>query len=334
MATAREPLVAVLTPVHDGASSIAACLASVQAQDYRNWIHVVVDNASNDSTRHIAESVAAADPRVSVRSFGQLLPMLENFNRALALVPSDARYLKQLHADDALRPGCLRAMVDAAESDPSIGVVVSKFYEGSVVNGRNQPSRGARLAGRNVAKDTLLGKSNVLGTPSVTLLRMERLVGWPSLFHPIEFPRGHPAQPPHCQADKESLLATLEHEDVVFLPQPLITVGREDRSATNFARQVGGWHPCRVDLLLRCGARFMNEDTLRKGIRRTVWRWIRSLTWHSFKQLGRSDPDFCLYQSLCLSDLIPRLRDSGYAREAAMLTLFQPALVGCAAPSR
>jgi hypothetical protein len=58
------------------------------------------------------------------------------------------------------------------------------------------------------------------------------------------------------------------------------------------------------------------------------------LTWHSFKQLGRSDPDFCLYQSLCLSDLIPRLRDSGYAREAAMLTLFEPALAGCAAPSR
>jgi glycosyltransferase involved in cell wall biosynthesis len=326
-----QPLVAVLTPVHDGAGTIAACLASVQAQDYSNWIHIVVDNASKDSTRQIAESLAALDPRVTVLSFTRLLPMLENFNRALALVPSEALYLKQLHADDTLRPGCLRAMVSAAERDPSVGVVVSQFYEASVLNPGNAPAKVVKLPGRKVAMETLLGTSNLLGTPSVQLLRMKGLVGWPSLFQAVDFPRGHPARPPHNLADKESLLATLERQDVVFLPEPLMDLGQDDRSATGFARRVGGWHPSRADLLLRCGALFMSEQALRNGVRHTVWKWVRSLAWRSLKLRVRSDPDFCLYQSLCLNDLIPRLRQSGFASEATALSYFEPGLARFAA---
>jgi len=100
----HEPLVAVMTPVHQGGESLAACLESVQAQSHRNWVHLVVDNASTDDTRRIAESYAASDARVTVLSFGELLPMLENFNRALTALPAGARYFKQLNADDTLHP--------------------------------------------------------------------------------------------------------------------------------------------------------------------------------------------------------------------------------------
>jgi hypothetical protein len=259
--------------------------------------------------------------------------MLDNFNRALPLVPSDARYLKQLHADDTLRPSCLRAMVTAAESDPSIGVVVCRFDLGSTAHPINAPSRPVRLRGREVAKDTLLGTSNILGSPSIPLLRMEHLVGWPSLFRTEKFPPGHPAQPPHNMGDKESLLATLAQTDVAYLPETLVSLGHdEDRSATTFSQRVGGWHPSRLDLLLRCRTRFMSEDVLHKGVRRTVWKWIRSLAWRSLKQIGRSDQEYCLYQRLCLEDLIPRLRDAGYSAEAAMLARLAPLLVRDPAP--
>src|SRR5262245_21053366 len=73
--TSGQPLVAVVTPVHNGADSLAACLESVRAQSYRNWCHLVVDNASTDATRNIADSRAAQDPRVKVLSFRELLPM-------------------------------------------------------------------------------------------------------------------------------------------------------------------------------------------------------------------------------------------------------------------
>ena len=322
----RQPLVAVMTPVHNGADSLAACLESVRAQNYKNWIHLVADNASTDGSREIAAQFAAQDPRVKVLSFRELLPMLENFNRVLAAVPPSAVYLKQLHADDTLHPTCIDKMVAAAERDPSVALVVSRFYLGSIVSPRNAPAQAVRLSGRTVAKETLLGTSNILGTPSVPLMRIDRLVGWPSLFRVDRFPPGHPSTPPHNQGDKESCLATLEREDVAFLPEPLVSLRDEGPSATGFARRVGGWHATRIDLLLRLGLRFMDEDTLRKGIRRTAWKWTRSMAWRSLKQLGHTDPEFCLYQRLCLENLVPRLREAGYTSEATMLSCFESGL--------
>ncbi len=263
--SSREPLVAVVTPVHNGADSLAACLESVRAQNYKHWIHLVADNASTDGTRQIAESFAASDPRVTVLSFRELLPMLENFNRALAEVPPTAVYLKQLHADDTLHPACLQIMVAAAERDPGVALVVSRFYLGSTLSPQNAPTHAVRLLGRTVARETLLGTSNVLGTPSVPLMRIDRLAGWPSIFRVERFPPGHPATPPHNQGDKESCLATLEREDVAFLPQPLVFLRDEGPSATNFARRVGGWHATRLDLLLRLGARFMRRRHAAQG---------------------------------------------------------------------
>jgi Glycosyl transferase family 2 len=319
MASSPQPLVAVMTPVHNGAEFLAACLDSVRAQNYQNWIHLVVDNASTDATRQIAESFAATDPRVRVLSYRELLPMFENFNRALAEIPTAAVYLKQIHADDTLHPACLRTMVATAECDPTVALVVSRFYLGSVLSPRNAPARAVRLSGPTVARETLLGTSNVLGTPSVPLMRIDRLVGWPALFPVERFPPDHPAIPPHNQGDKESCLATLERDDVAFLPEPLMFLRDRGPSATGFTRRVGGWHPTRLDLLLRQGARFMDEDTLRRAIRRTTWKWIRSMAWRSLKQLRGSDPEFCLYQILCLKALVPRLREAGYRSEAVLL---------------
>jgi hypothetical protein len=318
--TSGQPLVAVVTPVHNGADSLAACIESVRAQTYRDWIHLVVDNASTDATRQIAESFSAKDARVWVLSFRELLPMFENFNRALAAVPSQARYLKQIHADDTLHPECLMKMVVAAQSYPDVALVVSRFYVGSVLSPRRAPRRAVRLPGRAVARDTLLGTSNVLGSPSVPLMRIDRMVGWPSIFRVEKFPPGHPDAPPHNQGDKESCLDTLARSDVAFLPQPLVSLKDGGPSVAGFAHRVAGWHATRPDFLLRRGKDFMDEKTLRKGIRRTVWKWARTIAWRSLKQLRRRDPEFVQYQRLCLDDLIPRLRAAGYAREAELLT--------------
>ena len=76
VASLRQPLVAVMTPVYNGADSLTACLESVRAQNYKNWIHLVADNASTDGSRQIAERFAAQDPRVKVLSFREVLPML------------------------------------------------------------------------------------------------------------------------------------------------------------------------------------------------------------------------------------------------------------------
>ena len=317
--TSGQPLVAVVTPVHNGADSLAACLESVRAQSYRNWFHLVVDNASSDATRDIAESRAAQDTRVKVLSFRELLPMFENFNRMLTAVPSEARFLKQLHAGDTLHPECLMKMVVAAQNAPDVSMVVSRFYLGSTLSPARAPRRAVRLPGREVARDTLLGTSNVLGTPSVPLMRIDRIVGWPSLFRVEKFPAGHPDALPHNQCDSESCLGTLAQSDVAFLPEPLLFLRESGPSTTGFASRLGGWHPTRLDLLLRRGKDFIEDRTLQRTIRRTTRKWARAIVMRSLRQFRRSDPEFILYQRLCLDDLIPRLREAGFTREARML---------------
>jgi hypothetical protein len=65
---------------------------------------------------------------------------------------------------------------------------------------------------------------------------------------------------------------------------------------------------------------------MRTGIRRTSWNWARAMAWRSLKLLRRSDQEFLWYQRLWLENLIPRLRDDGYAREASTLAYFESGL--------
>jgi hypothetical protein len=50
------------------------------------------------------------------------------------------------------------------------------------------------------------------------------------------------------------------------------------------------------------------------------------------KQLGRSDSEFCLYQGLCLENLLPCLHEAGYTSEEAMLSYFEARLARFTSP--
>lgn len=328
-----EPLVAVVTPVHDGAAHLRRCMESVLRQEYENWIHIVVDNASRDTTRAIAEELADRDDRIAVYAQADFVGMLENFNRSLALVPEAAVYVKQLHADDALFPECLRRMVDAAERHPHAAIVTSRRYSGGALRPDGGPSELAIVPGQVAARAALLGGINYLGTPSLPLLRRELIVGWPALFDAAAFPPAHPAGPPFCHADKEAYLPTLEKADLVFIPRALIDQRRDSRSASGFAQRVAAWHPSRIELLLRHGQRFLAPRELGSGVRRSVLRYARSLGWRLTRHAALRDPEFVRYQVPAVEHCRRRLREAGYPAEELALAPFA-ALLRSVAESR
>jgi glycosyltransferase involved in cell wall biosynthesis len=57
MTSDAQPLVSILTPVHNNADHLAECIESVLAQTYRNWNHVIVNNGSTDGSLDIAQRV-------------------------------------------------------------------------------------------------------------------------------------------------------------------------------------------------------------------------------------------------------------------------------------
>ncbi len=58
------PFISVLVPARDEEANIAACLESLQKQDYVNYEILVLDDNSSDNTGAIVESAAAGDSRV------------------------------------------------------------------------------------------------------------------------------------------------------------------------------------------------------------------------------------------------------------------------------
>ena len=62
------PRVTIAMPAYNEENYIAACIASVQAQDYpADLIEILVaDGRSTDRTRDILAQLAAADPRIRV----------------------------------------------------------------------------------------------------------------------------------------------------------------------------------------------------------------------------------------------------------------------------
>lgn len=116
-------MVAIVTPVFNGEEFLAAAMESVQALDYPNLVHVVLDNASSDSTPAIMEQYRHRRVPLHTNRRATTIPMGANWNEAVGMVPPEARYFRILCADDTLYPDAIARPVAIAESDPDIGLV-------------------------------------------------------------------------------------------------------------------------------------------------------------------------------------------------------------------
>jgi glycosyltransferase involved in cell wall biosynthesis len=184
-----EPLVSVVTPVHNTAAYLAECIESVLAQTYRNYEYVVLDNCSTDGSLDIAKRYAARDSRIRVERTPELLGQVANYNRALELIDGRSRYCKIAQADDWLYSECLADMVAAAETDPGIALVSSYQMAGERIRGQGLPVQGRDalstvLPGSEACRRYLLSNQYLFGSPTSVLYRSdvirERVPFYPS----------------------------------------------------------------------------------------------------------------------------------------------------------
>jgi len=113
------PLVSAIIPAKDEEATIAACLASVRAQDYPNLEILVVDDRSTDRTAEIARGVAAVDSRVRVVAIEHLPPGWTGKTHALHVAAAGARgeWLWFVDADTLHIPPCLAIALEYARSE-------------------------------------------------------------------------------------------------------------------------------------------------------------------------------------------------------------------------
>jgi glycosyltransferase involved in cell wall biosynthesis len=170
----KRPLVCVVTPFCNVGDYLAECIESVLRQTYDNWEYILVNNRSTDKSAEIAEHYVKLHPeRIRLVHNVDFLSQIQNYNRALSLISPKSKYCKFVQADDWLFPECLGLMVEAAERDPSIGVVGSYSLEGRDVAFGGLPYPSPVVDGKAVCRLFFLESRYLFGSPTQLLLRSD-----------------------------------------------------------------------------------------------------------------------------------------------------------------
>lgn len=116
-----SPLVSVLIPAYNAEKFLSAAIESVLVQSFQNWELVICDDASKDSTLHIARRYEEPGKVRVVGNKGNL-GQFQTHNRLAEM--ASGKYIKYLHADDLLFPHCLDMMVHFMEyfADAAVGL--------------------------------------------------------------------------------------------------------------------------------------------------------------------------------------------------------------------
>ncbi|MCU1504397.1 MAG: hypothetical protein JWM12_3751 [Ilumatobacteraceae bacterium] len=109
--------VTVVTPVYNGTNYLAHTLASVRAQTFADFEHLVVDDGSTDATADLVREFAERDPRVRlVQQPNQGLSAARNTGLRLASPTSE--FVLFVDHDDLMRPRSLELLVAALRGVP------------------------------------------------------------------------------------------------------------------------------------------------------------------------------------------------------------------------
>jgi glycosyltransferase involved in cell wall biosynthesis len=155
-------LFSIITPSYNQAAYLEQTLRSVLEQDYPALEYIVVDGASSDGS---VEIIRRYGPRlawwVSEPDHGQAEAINKGFTRA----SSAGEYIAWLNSDDLYLPGTLRAVAEAFEQHPEVGLV---FGDVASINAAGETFNVMAFGPRSL--DDLLC-FNIISQPGVFLRR-------------------------------------------------------------------------------------------------------------------------------------------------------------------
>ena len=96
------PLVSIITPVYNAAPWLPETLASVQAQIFTDWEHILIDDGSKDESIPLIKAATEKDPRI--RLLGTPSNSGPAAARNMGLAAARGRFIAFLDADDLWRP--------------------------------------------------------------------------------------------------------------------------------------------------------------------------------------------------------------------------------------
>ena len=220
-------------------------MASVQALEYPNLVHVVLDNASTDATPDIIRSFEGHRVPLLTARNSVAIGMAANWNAAVTMVPSAAAYFRLLCADDTMRPDAIMQQVTVAERNPQVGLVGSLWRAEGLrghSSGEQLPKEREVFDGRWVLRGYLRREHFALSSMHVLIRRSELQDNRP--FYDASL----------ASFDSEANLRICSHASFGFVHQELSSWRIHDESVTSRIASKAFTHDiCWLDLLDRYG---------------------------------------------------------------------------------
>lgn len=245
-----QPLVSVITPVHNGAQYLAECIASVLAQTYEHWEYIITENCSTDASLEIALQYAQKDCRIRVHKNSEFVSAEENHHVAFRLMSPESVYCKIVHADDWLFPECIAKMVQAAEAHPSVGIVGAYRLNDTRVDLDGLPYERTVVSGQEICRARLLDDLMVFGSPSSLLFRSAVIRQTTPFFDSAHFPR---------HWDTAACYEALQHVDFGFVHQ-VLTFTRRHGARGNFSDKVESYIADELLMLKKYGPVYLSQS--------------------------------------------------------------------------
>jgi len=149
------PQVSIITPLYNGGAHIEENIASVAAQSFGDYEHLIIDNNSSDDGPEKVRAAAAADSRI--RLLSNLVPGAGP-TRNVGIDTAEGRYIAFLDCDDSWRPEKLeRQLVDMEKRKLALS------WAGYAIHGPDGALSQTQRASSSMSIDDLLSKRKVIG---------------------------------------------------------------------------------------------------------------------------------------------------------------------------
>ncbi len=118
-----KPLVSVIIPTYNSASTLEACLKSINAQTYKNVEVIVVDKFSNDGTRDIAK-------KYTKKVFQKGPERSTQFN--FAAKKAKGKYIYRVDSDFIVEPNVIEECIEKCEKEGFDAIAVHNTSDPTV----------------------------------------------------------------------------------------------------------------------------------------------------------------------------------------------------------
>lgn len=111
----KQPLVSIITPIHNGEKTVKETIESVLSQSYKNFEMIIVDDVSSDNSVNIIKEYQANDKRIKL--FQLEKQGGASIARNYALKQAKGKYIAFLDCDDLWYPEKLDKQINYMENN-------------------------------------------------------------------------------------------------------------------------------------------------------------------------------------------------------------------------